>query len=604
MLSNKSKVLSGFILAALIFVLTQTPTASAKSSDSFSITGATLSAFGNALAFFDSRKGDIKDDSDKLALQACVTAPSGLVSWYRAENNGNDSQGTNHGMLQNGTTFAAGQVGQAFNFTILNQRVEIPDSASLDITTAVTLEAWVAPTQFGEADNGTTFISKSDLTTLNNQPYGLLFASNGRVLMRVGNSANLEQSGFSSTVLPLNSFSHVVGTYDGATIKIYVNGVLENSQAASIGAMTTNNLPVRIGANNVNGYLGKIDEPSIYNRALTDAEIQAIFNAGSAGKCLAPPAVCTAAPANQVSWYRAENNANDSQGSNHGTLQNGTTFTAGKVGQAFSFDGIDDVVSITDNPTLNPSGSLTIEAWVNPNASSTGSNAMISKWNDLGGNTNTAYALTLENPNTLRFAVAGSNGGFADIQSSVPVPLNTWTHVAGIFNAQAQTLCVFVNGVKTCLLGTTNFNSLRVSTAPLLIGAGDFGGGARRFFNGQIDEASIYNRALSDTEIQAIFNADSAGKCLAPTSASVTVGGRVITASGRGINRAALTLTDANGAIRFAQTNSFGYYRFADVPTGETYVIGIRHKYYEFKEPSRLISVNEENESVNFTAYE
>jgi hypothetical protein len=604
MLSNKSKVLSGFILASLIFVLTPIPTASAKSSDAFSITGATLSAFGNALAFFDSRKGDIKDDSDKLALQACVTAPSGLVSWYRAENNGNDSQGTNHGMLQNGTTFAAGQVGQAFNFTILNQRVEIPDSASLDITTAVTLEAWVAPTQFGEADNGTTFISKSDLTTLNNQPYGLLFASNGRVLMRVGNSANLEQSGFSSTVLPLNSFSHVVGTYDGATIKIYVNGVLENSQAASIGAMTTNNLPVRIGANNVNGYLGKIDEPSIYNRALTDAEIQAIFNAGSAGKCLAPPAVCTAAPANQVSWYRAENNANDSQGSNHGTLQNGTTFTAGKVGQAFSFDGIDDVVSITDNPTLNPSGSLTIEAWVNPNASSTGSNAMISKWNDLGGNTNTAYALTLENPNTLRFAVAGSNGGFADIQSSVPVPLNTWTHVAGIFNAQAQTLCVFVNGVKTCLLGTTNFNSLRVSTAPLLIGAGDFGGGARRFFNGQIDEASIYNRALSDTEIQAIFNADSAGKCLAPTSASVIIGGRVITASGRGINRAALTLTDANGAIRFAQTNSFGYYRFADVPTGETYVIGIRHKYYEFKEPSRLISVNEENESVNFTAYE
>jgi hypothetical protein len=604
MLSNKSKVLSGFILAALIFVLTPIPTASAKSSDAFSITGATLSAFGNALAFFDSRKGDIKDDSDKLALQACVTAPSGLVSWYRAENNGNDSQGTNHGMLQNGTTFAAGQVGQAFNFTILNQRVEIPDSASLDITTAVTLEAWVAPTQFGEADNGTTFISKSDLTTLNNQPYGLLFASNGRVLMRVGNSANLEQSGFSSTVLPLNSFSHVVGTYDGATIKIYVNGVLENSQAASIGAMTTNNLPVRIGANNVNGYLGKIDEPSIYNRALTDAEIQAIFNAGSAGKCLAPPAVCTAAPANQVSWYRAENNANDSQGSNHGTLQNGTTFTAGKVGQAFSFDGIDDVVSITDNPTLNPSGSLTIEAWVNPNSNVTFSIPIISKFNDLGGNTNTAYALTLEGGNQVRFAVVGNNGVFADRQSSAAIPLNTYTHVAGVFDAQAQTLRLFVNGVQSGTTQTTNFNTLRVSSAPLLIGAGDFGGGSRRFFNGQIDEASIYNRALSDTEIQAIFNADSAGKCLAPTSASVIIGGRVITASGRGINRAALTLTDANGAIRFAQTNSFGYYRFADVPSGETYVIGIRHKYYEFNEPSRLISVNEENESVNFTAYE
>jgi hypothetical protein len=314
------------------------------------------------------------------------------------------------------------------------------------------------------------------------------------------------------------------------------------------------------------------------------------------------PEACVASPSDLVSWYRAEGNANDSQGTNHGTLQNGTTFEAGKVGQAFSFDGIDDVVSIPDNSSLNPSGSLTIEAWVNPNASSTGSNAMISKWNDLGGNTNTAYALTLENPNTLRLAVVGSNGGFADIQSNIAVPSNTLTHVAGIFNAQAQTLCVFVNGVKTCSPGTTNFNSLRVSTAPLLIGAGDFGGGARRFFHGQIDEASIYNRALSDAEIQSIVNAGSAGKCVAttPTAASVSVGGRITSAADRGIGKARVSLTDSSGETRTALTNSFGYYRFADVVAGGTYIFNVSHKRYEFA--PQVLHINEERSDVNFSA--
>ena len=86
----------------------------------------------------------------------------------------------------------------------------------------------------------------------------------------------------------------------------------------------------------------------------------------------------------------------------------------------------------------------------------------------------------------------------------------------------------------------------------------------------------------------------------APTAASVSVGGRVTTASGRGILRARVALTNSNGETRNSTTSSFGYYRFADVPIGETYIFEVRSKRYQFA--PQVISVNEEIGKLNFVA--
>ena len=74
-------------------------------------------------------------------------------------------------------------------------------------------------------------------------------------------------------------------------------------------------------------------------------------------------AACIQPPADQVSWWPGDGNANDSIGGHHGTLQNGATFAPGQVGQAFSLDGVDDYVNI---PALNfTTNTLTFTAWVN-----------------------------------------------------------------------------------------------------------------------------------------------------------------------------------------------------------------------------------------------
>ncbi len=87
---------------------------------------------------------------------------------------------------------------------------------------------------------------------------------------------------------------------------------------------------------------------------------------------------------------------------------------------------------------------------------------------------------------------------------------------------------------------------------------------------------------------------------LAPTAASVSVSGRVLTANGRGISRARITITNPNGETRTALSNPFGYYRFQDVEIGQSYVLGISSKRYTFANPTRVIMVNENLEGEDF----
>ena len=83
-----------------------------------------------------------------------------------------------------------------------------------------------------------------------------------------------------------------------------------------------------------------------------------------------------------------------------------------------------------------------------------------------------------------------------------------------------------------------------------------------------------------------------------PTSAGVTVSGRVFTPEGRGLRNARVILTDANGNSRSAITSAFGYYRFASITAGQTVVVSVRSKRYRF-EP-QVVSVAEDIQGLNF----
>jgi hypothetical protein len=89
---------------------------------------------------------------------------------------------------------------------------------------------------------------------------------------------------------------------------------------------------------------------------------------------------------------------------------------------------------------------------------------------------------------------------------------------------------------------------------------------------------------------------------LAPTAARVSVSGRVLTSSGQGIRNAQVKLTAAGGAIRFASTGSFGYFRFTEVEVGETYILEVTSKRFVFMNPTRILSVQDEIANADFIA--
>jgi hypothetical protein len=218
---------------------------------------------------------------------------------------------------------------------------------------------------------------------------------------------------------------------------------------------------------------------------------------------------CTAPPANMVSWWPGDGNANDIQGGNNGALQNGATFAPGKVGQAFSFDGGDDAVEVQPNSNLNLTAALSIDAWVNPSDISN-DRGIVEK--TVGGGVNTQYLLFLQGGSVVFRLIKVPGVEHATLVSDVLVPLNTWTHIAATWDG--ATMKLFVNGVQQSrmfpLTGTINGG-----VGPTLIGKG---GSNINHFAGLIDEVEIFDRALSSAEINAIYLADSAGKCKpAPT---------------------------------------------------------------------------------------
>jgi hypothetical protein len=235
----------------------------------------------------------------RAGAQTCVPPPSGLVGWWPGNGNAKDAIAGNNGQMAGDATFAPGMVGQGFALDGFGDYVEIPDSQALK-PAQMTVEAWV---RFDSLD--TPIVSQFDAP---GQQY-IVFKKNTRVFNFEGYALRKQRvsgvdrlafsigdvTGFatlavalSTTPVAVGQFYHVVGTYDGTAVRLYVNGILEG-QAAVSATVDYDTRPIFIGTSGETVFDGKlagiVDEASIYNRALDATEVAAMYAAGSAGKC-------------------------------------------------------------------------------------------------------------------------------------------------------------------------------------------------------------------------------------------------------------------------------------------------------------------------------
>lgn len=176
---------------------------------------------------------------------------------------------TNNGTIVGAKRTTGGKHGSALTFDGINDYVTVPDSASLDLTVGMTIEAWLYPTAGGS--EWRQAVLKETRTGL---AYGLYaFNDYGKPagFMKIG--SDIGSAGTSA--LPPNTWSHLATTYDGSALRTFVGGV-QVSQRSVSGAITTSDRPLKIGGNAVWGewFKGRIDNVRVYNRALTAAALK------------------------------------------------------------------------------------------------------------------------------------------------------------------------------------------------------------------------------------------------------------------------------------------------------------------------------------------
>jgi hypothetical protein len=216
-----------------------------------------------------------------------------------------------------------------------------------------------------------------------------------------------------------------------------------------------------------------------------------------------------------VSWWPGDDDANDIVGSNNGTLQGGATFAPGEVREAFSFNGADAYVDIPHNDNLNPTGPFSVDAWVNANPNQSFPQVLIVDKSH-GFTDSTGWLLQTNADGTACFEYGlggGGNTNFVGACTQTSILDAQWYHLAGVWTGTE--VQIYKNGV---LQNTTSSSALPANNnRDVHMGMAWGGGTPTRFFRGLIDEVEYFNRALSQSEIQAIFNAGSAGKCKTTT---------------------------------------------------------------------------------------
>lgn len=590
-------------------------------------------------------------------------------AFWRGEGNAQDSISSNHGVLQGNTNFAAGRVGQAFNFDGLNDSVNVPNSplVSRGANAPVSFNLWAY-----RADNrdGVHILGKRVACGDDNSNYQMGIHLGSGYGFYFG-SAN-GYAGVPTNVIPVNQWVMLTGTFDGSTLRIYKNGVFLDATDATLGP--ENNAPFEIGSSGTcdqlnQGWYGRLDEVRAFDRALSQTEIQTIYNneavnftisgqitrnglglsgvsvalsggaSGStttdgngnysftvadggsytvtptlANNTFTPPSqtfnfisqnqtanftaqtvtytisgnvrsdganlqgatvaltggqtasvltgadgnysfsvpagtnysvsvykngitfnpasqsftnlnanqtanfqngtpLCAPPSAGLVGWYRAEDNINDSSGLGlNGSLQNGASYSNGKVGRNFLLDGVNDYVDLPDVPANSPTTAVSLQAWIKPRSIGTGQ-AIISNLN--ASNDNGTYHFVLQSDGSLQLSVYQSTTIYrAAVTAPNVISPNVFQHVAATFDTSNQAMRIYVNGVSlpVTILYSNVTSLFDVATHPR-IGAYTITGSFGAPFNGEIDEVQIHNRALSASEIAAIYNAGSAGVC-------------------------------------------------------------------------------------------
>jgi hypothetical protein len=419
------------------------------------------------------------------------------------------SNGLNLSMNAGSSWSNQGKFNKTLSLDGVTGSASISDSPKLDITDTITIASWIYPTS---SESGGTIATKVGA-------YYLERHSNDKIRVYF---YGLSSPGYheSNSTVPNNQWSYVATTYDGANIKLYINGNLDKTISVT-GSITNSANSLFVGSLEPGWdsyeFAGRIDEVKIYNSALTADEIKLDMNQGkslvggsagttasggasySADRSYCPPGDTTATCSPIGEWKLDEGTGtttNDTSGNGYnGTFFGSPSWVQGKYGNALSFDGSDDYIDAGTGANMNIANAITLEAWVkSPNWRPT---ANWRSFLDKGG----AYGFYVNSASDfIRFQLNLVTDGNVTLDTGT-LSTNTWYHITGTYdkNAGSNNFKLYVNG--KFVTSNTYSNSITTNSTSL-----KFGLYSGYYFNGTADLIRIYNYARTPAQVAYDYN--------------------------------------------------------------------------------------------------
>lgn len=407
-----------------------------------------------------------------------------------------DSSGQgNTGTLNNGPTWTSGKLGGGLSFDGTDDYV-IASQASTGLT-QLAVSFWVNPDVFPAGQTG--IFQWADVLNSPN-PFILL-------TMGTGGTSQLYVDGDYrvTTTLPNTSWSHVVITLNTSNLwTLYVNGAVVGTYQDDATHAYQGAVSIYLGNGYAEYFDGKIDEPRIYNRALSATEVSRLHQSGLAKLNSSQNSKVTNGLVGLWSFDGADmsgTTAFDRSGQgNNGTLMSGPTRTIGKVGQGLAFDGTDDYIN--GGNILNfTSSDFSISHWMKLDSLSTNEVGQGPVPIFKGPYQVDGYYSQINASGGITFVTNQSGASQGTASVSGVIGTTNWHHI--VYARSGSRVYIYVDGLDKTGTAAIHVNPA-LSSNNFLIGYYNNGGSI--YMNGKIDDVRAYNRTLTQAEITQLYN--------------------------------------------------------------------------------------------------
>ena len=282
-----------------------------------------------------------------------------------------------------------------------------------------------------------------------------------------------------------------------------------------------------------------VTESSLWN------SIYSVYNADAVGSSSLKTSLYAA--------YNGESNANDSFGTNNGTAIGGLTYTTGKIGNAFQFNGSNSYIHLPEN-SIRFTNSFSTSFWLKTTVNQTGGGGLISDY--YWGSESWGYIISLRTDNKIS-VFWRKDSTFNSVVSSSALSLNQWNYISVVWDKVNTNWKIYINGVLDNQLTSVNASNITYAVGSNRTNIGSINSYGPDCLNGSMDSINFWNKTLTQSEITELYNSGNGAQYITDSFYKPTTNDALNTYNGTAQGGLTYGVGKVGTAFQFNGSNSY-----------------------------------------------